>query len=366
MTIPYEDKAGVMIIEATINGEKGSFLFDTGAPNVISEEFAEKLQLKTLAKSRVNDSGGNTTKGNANVRLDSVVIGGVLFENTGAVVQNLSSSDIFRCLDFDGIIGANLMKLAYWKLDFQKQEITFTSNLEDLELNAEYDSIPFTSKFTGTPMIDVKLNHVNVRNIVFDTGSNGHISVPTASLNVLSDSIPVERAYSLGATRYGVGGISQTDTTYFAIIDSISMGEIILEKKVVEFEPVADNIGMDFFKNYDIIMDWENDLIHMRKVQEYDYDDLTTFGFGVNLTNGQVLVGSIHHNSPSDGVLNPNDRILRIDEFDFEGKGSDLICEMIRSKSMRLEDRKVIEMVIDREGETKTIQLEKKVILSLN
>jgi len=35
-TIPFEFRAGLPILEIKVNGIKSSFLFDTGAPNVIS------------------------------------------------------------------------------------------------------------------------------------------------------------------------------------------------------------------------------------------------------------------------------------------------------------------------------------------
>ena len=49
-TISFTKNKGLMVVPVQIDGETYSFLFDTGAPMVISEELQAKLQCKKLSK----------------------------------------------------------------------------------------------------------------------------------------------------------------------------------------------------------------------------------------------------------------------------------------------------------------------------
>ncbi len=361
VTIPFEYRAGLPFVEVTVNGEKGLFLFDTGAPNVISEDFAEKLGVKTLAEAKVNDSGGNSTKGNANVKLDDVEIGGVHFYDTGAIVQNLKGSDIFNCLNFDGLIGANLMRLAFWKLDYRNQEISMASDLSQFGDMTGYTKLPFKPKFTGTPVVSIELNDQTISDLTFDTGSNGHTSFPVSSLKKFSSEL--ESIYSVGATSYGVGGRAQSDTTFYIVMDSIRFGEIGMKNKIVEFEEHANNIGSDFLRYFDFIMDWEAKVIYLKKHSEYEYEHIESIGFGVNLEGGKVLVGYIYEGSASEESLQMGDEILRIGENDFENADPNLICELLKERKLVWEDSDRVELLIRRNGEKISLSLDKKKLL---
>ena len=47
--IPFEYSLGLPIIQVSINGKSYDFLFDTGAINIISEEMASELNVKTIS-----------------------------------------------------------------------------------------------------------------------------------------------------------------------------------------------------------------------------------------------------------------------------------------------------------------------------
>ena len=48
----------LIILEVEMGGEPRRFLFDTGAPMVVSEELAEEFDMKVITKSYVKDSNG--------------------------------------------------------------------------------------------------------------------------------------------------------------------------------------------------------------------------------------------------------------------------------------------------------------------
>jgi predicted aspartyl protease len=277
ITIPFEFRAGLPILEVKVNGLKANFLFDTGAPNVISLEFAEKLRLKTKAKGSVEDSGGNKVTGQKYVSLSNVKIGSVNFLNTGAIIQNLNSSDIMKCIKLDGIIGANLMKEAFWKIDYENQTLTLTDNISKLEITDDYKSLKFKAKISGTPLVSLSINGNEVKNITFDTGSNGQITLPKKIYHKLKKKDLLKSTFIKGSTTYGVNGKSQSDTTYFAKSKNFRIGDISLNNKILKFRKHSDIIGTGFLKIFDIILDWKNSIIYLKKNKDYDYSSIKDF-----------------------------------------------------------------------------------------
>jgi len=365
VTVPIEFRVGVPIIEAEVNGVKGQFLFDTGAPIVISQEFAEKLNLKAKAKGGVRDSGGNYQAKQVYLEIDSINVGGVCFKNMGAVVQNLQSSDIFKCLDFDGIVGANLMRQAYWKINYTEETLSFSSDLSDLDLDSTYSSTNFSTLFTGTPSLHLHLNEIRVQKILFDTGSNKGFSLPLRYLRQMEDSATVESTWEFGSTSYGVGGKDQADTIFHAVVDTLQLGSLLFPNTIAAFDKHSYTIGNDFLRHYDVILDWESNKIHMREVSAFNYTELKTLGFGVDLTNGQIRVGSIFAGSQAEEKLKKDDQIIRIDEYNFDPAPEGLICQLVNNRELQFTDRDSIDITVKRGEEKLNFKLEQVKLLPI-
>jgi hypothetical protein len=362
-TIPFEYRGGLCFIEVEVNGEKAMFLFDTGAPNVISEALAKKLNLKIETQGGVKDSGGNRTKGNAFVSISDISISGVHFKNTGAVVQDLSATDIFKCLEIDGIIGANLMRQAFWKLDYENETISLSSDLNDFEIDSSYAVLPFDVKMTGTPVVDITFGGVMAKKMIFDTGSNKDFSLPLSYLRESQQQASIATVWELGATSYGIGGKTLADTIFYAVIDTMRLGNLVVPNSVVAFDAHSDNFGNSFFKHYDVVLDWESRKIYMKSFIPYDNSTLRSHGYGVHLINGRLEVGSLYNGSPAEGKLEIGDRILRIDEYDFSTDAGELICELVNSRKISFKERDVIEMTVARNTGTFTVTLHRAVLL---
>jgi len=58
-TFPFQEKNGFIIIEVEIEGNKGNFIFDTGATTKLDPNFASKLKTKKLGKIKTVDSNGS-------------------------------------------------------------------------------------------------------------------------------------------------------------------------------------------------------------------------------------------------------------------------------------------------------------------
>lgn len=361
--IPFNYDAQLPIIEAEINGQSGRFLFDTGAPNVISREFAEKQKIKTLAYGTINDSGGHSLSKQSYVNLEKIALGNLVFKNTGAVIQDLGNSEVMKCLNLDGIIGSNLMRKALWKIDYKNKQISITDDLDNFNITKDYITISFKEKTQGTPLIDLNLDNVEVSNLTFDTGSNGDISLPTKALKVLQKQKEVKSTYSVGSTSYGVGGKAKTDTLFYGIIDHLKIGNATINNKILEFSTHDDNIGNNYFENYDVILDWQNQKIYMLQLREYDYNSIENFGFGIDWQSDGLHVGSIYNNSDTKNKLKVGDKILSINEIRFEHLSNSDICDMFKQSDWGYKALEKIEVVIQRDEKILEFYLTKKKLL---
>src|SRR5690606_25322582 len=173
--INYDSALELIFVPVEIRGETYRFLFDTGAPNVISKELGEKLAIKSKRNGRIGDSQGNRDKLGV-IKLDTVGIAGIYFYNTGAVIADLNHAVELSCLQIDGIIGANLMKLAYWKIDGKNRILTLSSNPDTLTSGLFRPHIlPFEPQKTFTAKVSLCLDDSIIHYLTYDTGSGGYV-----------------------------------------------------------------------------------------------------------------------------------------------------------------------------------------------
>jgi aspartyl protease family protein len=95
--------------EALINGEKVDVLVDTGATGVaISQEVADKLNLKSIDAIRTNTANGDSVS--YVVRLKSVQLGGVLAKDVSAMIAPNLDGDVLLGMSFLSRMDVRLYK----------------------------------------------------------------------------------------------------------------------------------------------------------------------------------------------------------------------------------------------------------------
>jgi len=126
--IPFEMKKDLIVVKARINGDstEREFIFDTGAFNSkIEKGLAESLSLKTIT-TKSNSTAAGVTRIIEVTRIDSLVFGETAFYNVGAGKVEYDEQSASPCIAQHGIIGANIMKLAHWKIDYEHKMIYFS------------------------------------------------------------------------------------------------------------------------------------------------------------------------------------------------------------------------------------------------
>lgn len=353
--VPFEYRLGLIILKVNISGEEYDFLLDTGAPNVISNELAEKLEINIVTEQEVGDSQGQKSDLEL-AKLDKISIGGIHFLNTGAVIADLSLSNEVACLKIDGFIGSNLMRQAIWKFDYQNQIITITNSMNSFSIPELANKISFSPQLTGVPKIDLKINDVTQKNITFDLGSNGHISLSKNTYNSIVENNPsIPQTYSYGSSRSGLYGKEKVDSSYYLKVPSISFGDISLDSTIIKFSSGSSStIGTKFFKNYDLIMNWFTEEITLIKKTEYTNSTLSSFGFSCSKEENKLIVSEVYEKLER---LQIGDQILSIDETNYKELTSEQWCEIVENGLLK--DKEEISITILRNNKEFTSTLRK-------
>jgi len=104
----------------------------------------------------------------------------------------------------------------------------------------------------------------------------------------------------------------------------------------------------------------------MREVSPYNYTELKALGFGVDLTNGQIRVGSIFAGSQAEEKLKKDDQILRIDEYNFDPAPEGLICQLVNNRELQFTDRDSIDITVKRGEEILNLKLKQMKLLPIS
>lgn len=337
----YKTAFDLILVPVFINGERYRFLFDTGAPMVISEELREKLELRTVNQGNVSDSQGQRKKLDY-VWLNKVTVGGIDFEKTGALVADLKKAPEIHCLQIDGIIGANLMKLAVWKIENQKKTMFLASSKDKLNASDnDHIEIEFETKTTYTPVVDLTINDsTTIKRVTFDTGYGGYLTLGGDYYD--STFTVVEKSYGFSST----GLYGSSFDTVLDCKSSMSICGFNQSAPIVFSSAKSKNLlGMDFINQFDVTLDWGANTIELYP-SNLKKQTLKSFGLTPKWKDDQLIVGSISEGSIAeiDGV-NVGDVIVKLNRWDFREPSLPAYCAMM----LELHEKKIAVMHLELE-----------------
>src|SRR5690554_1636019 len=150
--ISYNEVMGLIILPVEIDGSVYNFLFDTGAVTMVSSKLTTKL--KRINKSEpitIVDASGKENSGDFGI-LPKLSIGNIDFLNIGVNAIDLSIFEN-KCISIDGIIGANLMRTCFWKIDYVNKKIYISDQKENIKIPEPEMSATLFENFSGSPEV---------------------------------------------------------------------------------------------------------------------------------------------------------------------------------------------------------------------
>ncbi len=331
VTVPFEYRNGIIIVKVTIQDEIYDFILDTGASNVLSKELADKLQVIPLGSEKVGDIH-NKSKQLEYAKIADIQIGGINFQETIAAIADFNSGEL-ACLNADGFIGSNLMRFAVWDFDFKNQLITITDDEE--KLNVPLDAIEskmFIGEAASVPSIISHVNGEKVLNNKIDLGnsSNAHLSYATFLEQKKSKKIS---KYKEGSGYRGIGMYGKGDKRkeYSVKIDEIKIGNNIIKDKVMVVKNGKTNLGISFFKNYRLILNWKSKRLKMVKQSASLNTELNHFGFYPSFNGNKLFVDFIYNDTEASKVLQFGDQVLRMNNINYIQLTNEEKCDFFKT-----------------------------------
>ena len=318
--IPLNFINDIAIVKVEINGKFYNFLFDTGAPLVISNKIFDELNLKTTTESAFKDTHNEIRKQKF-AYLPLLKSGNVSFKNFGAVVVDFEDP-LFKCYGIEGILGANQMAKLYWKVDYQNNDLEVTKDLKNFHLQDYKYKIRFTPMPQKSPRINIRMLG-EIKELLFDTGYAGNIGVNKSQINIDNQKISNNLISKFGLGAIGMYGVGKKTENYIFKVDDFSFGNIPNSKQIIETSETS-IIGNVFLKNYIFILDWKKNEILLKETQNIpiDYEAL---GFSYRISEGKAKVAYVYQNQNIPLLL--DDEILTINNEKVEGLSDEEACQ---------------------------------------
>ncbi len=253
-TIPFEYIKGLIVVDGLVNedGVARQFIFDTGAFNSkIEYDLADSLELKTFA-TKENSTAAGVSQQIEVTKLNTLTLGDVVFKKIGAGKLKYDAQSASPCVADDGLIGANLIKLAHWKIDYQNRELSFS----DSPFSSKSMNVGKPIKFkrpllSAVPEIELGVGGRTVKGVLFDVGYNGGLILPAQFADAFESEVQ-SKVYDRSTT--GIYG-SNTDTliikqleidlggyTFTTSVEFSSIGKALLGNEILEhFEVLINN-----------------------------------------------------------------------------------------------------------------------------
>lgn len=278
-SMPFRYPKKLIVVDAWVENEQdsSSFIYDTGAfYSKIEKNLAERLHLPTVF-TKSNSTAQGITRTIEMTAIPELRFNTAVFENIVAGKLVYDPKSYSPCVAGDGIIGANLIKLQNWKVDFEARRLYFASEPFKGDFIHEENTFGFETSFlSGIPIIELQIQGKTISNVLFDVGFNGGLVLPIQ----LADEFESDqtRMY-LDQSTSGIFG-SNLDTL---LVKQLSVSLAGKSHDVfVEFSSLNKALlGNDILEHFDVYLNYEDEQITLVQKSQVATDAPSEFIPGI-------------------------------------------------------------------------------------
>lgn len=265
-TIPYEFVFGKIVIPVEINNKSYRFLLDTGAPNLISKEIYEALNINKLDSILISDANNLVQKMFA-TNIPKIQLKDLIFENQVALVFDFKQHALLNCFNIDGIIGSNLLKNSILKVSKTEQKIYITDQIKLLQPKSK----PAKLKLIGSQKAPYVISNLvgigktkAVDYVLIDTGMDGMYEMS----NRVFDTFEKHQIFETIATSTGVSGIGvfgagePKEQKLFHVKTAQFAAQTFENMFANTTDDNNSRIGLDFLDHSDLIIDFKHKKVY--------------------------------------------------------------------------------------------------------
>ncbi|SMC59873.1 aspartyl protease family protein [Moheibacter sediminis] len=343
----YTNKLPVVVV--SINGKDYNFLIDTGAPTVISNKIYNELNLKPATKNKISDSQ-NEKETQIFTILPEMKVGNITFTNIGSVVIDFQAPE-FKCLELEGILGANQMAKALWKFNYDEETAEITTDISNFDMNGFDHVFQFTYQQQKTPKVEGILFDDKF-NFTFDTGYNGRFKLNKIPSEIKENG-HMNKIETSGASSFGIYGKAESSTEYIFKTDEFKIADNVFKNEIIS-TGLSSLIGNEFLQDFIFVIDWNQSKIYLKKIKNIE-PELETYGFGYRFMEKKAVVTLVYN---TDGFpLQLGDIILSLNDKNLENLSDDEACE-IKANSPKNE-KENLKLKIKRNDEVLNLEINK-------
>lgn len=363
--VPLRIEMGLMFADVIIDGETYNFLIDTGAPLVLSPELAEKVGFKSAFTGTMGSS--NSLRGSSQMGTipKEIELGGLKFSGLRVYVTDYNANtQLIRCLDFDGIIGASMMNNSIWHFDYDQSQLLITNQLKNVpKINEAWKTKMKKVGSSKKPHINVKLGPRKVRRVLFDTGYSGFFDLPHFNYQKDRQSGKIRADYPVLAG-YGTmseGAFGAEDTTgFFVEAPSLTIGKELMQEPIFEMSHTKSfKIGSEYLMGRLVTFDFMREKLYVFE-KENSYVPLDSQGYllSVTLENSTIQIAALFGEMLMQEELQIGDQVMAVGDRSFDSAQA---CEDILWFRNQLEERtEPLQLTINRNGEIRQVTLIKR------
>lgn len=355
--VAYTQLKNKIIIPVKIQGQTYRFLFDTGAPNLISHSLKDRIETKTLEKIQVKDANDNRRPLHV-VVIPLLDIGGVGFKNSPAIVNDANSSFLFDCLNIDGIIGSNLVRNSIVQIDSSKKHFILTDQAQKLNLqDLEYLDMALNSNQSSPYIwIGLKGSGKASEQVLLDTGAEGLYDLSVNSFKKLNELQVFNHIDSAqGYKGVGLFGVSEPSSHYRVQLSSIDFLGAEFENVIsISTAAVTSRIGADLFSYGKATLNFKQKKFYFEGFEKRVDLQEEVWPFSPTIKNGEVVVGIVWDDELSTR-LKFGTRIIKINDLEINSLD---ICDLL-VKTSPLKDHDELRIIVkDASDKNREIRLE--------
>ena len=301
-----------IFINANINGATTSskFLLDTGSPSFINFKTKDSLSIQSK---RILSS---KEVGRFDIATTNIMLGNLSFINSKFLVLDY--------MDFNAIIGVNIMQNSIWSINFLDSTITITNELDSVKEYTNNFKAPFTYRGKQkTPIIKLLINGKDSVEAIIDTGE------PTAllfnkefNLNSISEVTPENIATSQKNNNLLYHSTEKDSIKFRSIVrlTELRIGELIVKNSIAIHRHSYSGLsalGLDFLKNYIVTFDWNKQLVYFKPILGRQHpENQSSYGFNCWVDSTNIVVTDIFDKSKAKSIgLQSGDQIESINSI---------------------------------------------------
>jgi predicted aspartyl protease len=311
VTVPAD---GGLIFQMKVDGQ-GPYptIFDTGAVNVMSANFAQRLGLRIDEKTTDFGAIGGSVKAKT-VYVDTLTIGKLNIKNQTFYVLDIPSDAGTPQM----LVGWEFMQMFAVELDPRRNEITFFEGMH-FHYHGKGEAVPIFLHTNGNGIdVDAKVDGIKGRFLVDSGNQNG--TFLNSGFVAQNNLVQKLNARYLGYNGKGFGGDSPP--AWYVRLPRFEVGKLKIKGSISRLQIANDsfndklsgNIGSDILNRFIVTVDCKHAVMYLEKTSLWNQPaSFNRTGMLVDYNHESDEIKTVFPGSPAEAAgLRSGDRILTI------------------------------------------------------